>query len=276
MQLFASRAADSDGDFVLDDVSDAGGRHHLHQRRSPAAGHRADRGAHAGVLGATARRARSIIGSVWSAPAASGRPPATADDARRRRLELRPAVRRRAAAADAGCRVFAGGFTLDAATQCVRRRHLARRRHRRRCWPDWSTSRWWSPDEDPGRTPDSACSDPSPSTPQARLDEAGETRRDPHAAHAVADRSDRRTDGRSARARCGSSGRTWPTPSSPTSLRAADWGLGDGDPADALQIGVNLGWYAFLSANVQNDEPVMLELLERAGRRTGGTCDAAR
>jgi predicted ATPase/DNA-binding SARP family transcriptional activator len=46
--------------------------------------------------------------------------------------------------------------------------------------------------------------------------------------------------------------------------RAADWGLGDGDPADALQIGVNLSWYAFLSANVQNDEPVMLALLERA------------
>ena len=50
----------------------------------------------------------------------------------------------------------------------------------------------------------------------------------------------------------------------PNLARAADWGLGDGDPADALQIGVNLGWYAFLSANVQNDEPVMLALLERA------------
>jgi predicted ATPase/DNA-binding SARP family transcriptional activator len=47
--------------------------------------------------------------------------------------------------------------------------------------------------------------------------------------------------------------------------RAAEWGLGDGDPIDALQIGVNLGWYAFLSANVQNDEPVLLELLQRAG-----------
>ncbi len=46
--------------------------------------------------------------------------------------------------------------------------------------------------------------------------------------------------------------------------RAADWGLGDGDPVEALEIGVNLGWYAFLSANVPNDEPVMLELLERA------------
>jgi predicted ATPase/DNA-binding SARP family transcriptional activator/tetratricopeptide (TPR) repeat protein len=47
--------------------------------------------------------------------------------------------------------------------------------------------------------------------------------------------------------------------------RSAEWGLGDGDPIEALQIGVNLGWYAFLSANIQNDEPVMLELLERAG-----------
>jgi predicted ATPase/DNA-binding SARP family transcriptional activator len=46
--------------------------------------------------------------------------------------------------------------------------------------------------------------------------------------------------------------------------RAADWGLGDGDPIAALQISVNLGWYAFLSANVPNDEAVMLQLLERA------------
>ena len=46
--------------------------------------------------------------------------------------------------------------------------------------------------------------------------------------------------------------------------RAGDWGLGDGDPVAALGISVNLGWYAFLSANVPNDEPVMLELLERA------------
>jgi predicted ATPase/DNA-binding SARP family transcriptional activator len=50
----------------------------------------------------------------------------------------------------------------------------------------------------------------------------------------------------------------------PNFARAADWGLGDGDPIDALQIAVNLSWYAFLSANVQNDEPVMLALLERA------------
>jgi predicted ATPase/DNA-binding SARP family transcriptional activator/tetratricopeptide (TPR) repeat protein len=45
--------------------------------------------------------------------------------------------------------------------------------------------------------------------------------------------------------------------------RAATWGLGDGDPAVALQIGVNLGWYAFVSANVQSDEPVLMELLDR-------------
>ena len=26
--------------------------------------------------------------------------------------------------------------------------------------------------------------------------------------------------------------------------RAADWGLGEGDPVDALRIAVNLSWYA--------------------------------
>ena len=46
--------------------------------------------------------------------------------------------------------------------------------------------------------------------------------------------------------------------------RAVDWGLEGGDPVDALQIVVNLGWYAFLSANMQNDEPIMLQLLQRA------------
>ena len=46
--------------------------------------------------------------------------------------------------------------------------------------------------------------------------------------------------------------------------RAADWGLGDGDPVEALRIGVNLSWYSFLSANVQNDEPVMLALFDRS------------
>ncbi|HEX2782510.1 MAG TPA: hypothetical protein VHN36_02920, partial [Ilumatobacteraceae bacterium] len=47
--------------------------------------------------------------------------------------------------------------------------------------------------------------------------------------------------------------------------QAAHWGLTGGDPVDALQLGVNIGWYAFLSANVHDDEPVMLQLLERAG-----------
>ncbi len=46
--------------------------------------------------------------------------------------------------------------------------------------------------------------------------------------------------------------------------RTAEWGLGEGDPLATLQIGVNLGWYAFLSANLRNDEPVLLQLLERA------------
>ncbi|HSB88361.1 MAG TPA: hypothetical protein VLD86_18740, partial [Ilumatobacteraceae bacterium] len=46
--------------------------------------------------------------------------------------------------------------------------------------------------------------------------------------------------------------------------RATDWGAADGNPVDALRLAVNLGWYAFLSANMQHDEPVMLELLDRA------------
>ncbi|MDP9463500.1 MAG: hypothetical protein M3P52_02655, partial [Actinomycetota bacterium] len=47
--------------------------------------------------------------------------------------------------------------------------------------------------------------------------------------------------------------------------RAVRWGLDGGDPVDALQIGVNLGWYSFLSANMASDETLLLELLERAG-----------
>jgi tetratricopeptide (TPR) repeat protein len=47
--------------------------------------------------------------------------------------------------------------------------------------------------------------------------------------------------------------------------RAAEWGVDGGDPVDALQLVVNMGWYAFLSANMQNDEPVMLRLLEHSG-----------
>ena len=46
--------------------------------------------------------------------------------------------------------------------------------------------------------------------------------------------------------------------------RAAEWGLEGGDAVDALQLCINVSWYALLSANVQNDEPVMLQLLERA------------
>jgi len=46
--------------------------------------------------------------------------------------------------------------------------------------------------------------------------------------------------------------------------RAGEWGIGGGDPVEALQIGIHLGWYAFLSANVQNDEPVLLAILQRS------------
>ncbi len=50
----------------------------------------------------------------------------------------------------------------------------------------------------------------------------------------------------------------------PNLIRAARWGVGDGDPVVALRLGVQLGWYAFVSANVQNDEQLLLELLEQA------------
>jgi tetratricopeptide (TPR) repeat protein len=47
-------------------------------------------------------------------------------------------------------------------------------------------------------------------------------------------------------------------------VRAGAWGLAEGDPVQALQIGVNISWYAFLSANIQDDDRVMVQLLERA------------
>jgi predicted ATPase/DNA-binding SARP family transcriptional activator len=46
--------------------------------------------------------------------------------------------------------------------------------------------------------------------------------------------------------------------------RCAQWGLSGGAAAPVLEIGANLGWYGFLSANLLDDEPVLLELLERA------------
>lgn len=52
--------------------------------------------------------------------------------------------------------------------------------------------------------------------------------------------------------------------------RAAAWGLSEGDPAEALQIGANLGWYGIVSANVYSDEQLLLELVERAAEMSPG------
>ena len=45
---------------------------------------------------------------------------------------------------------------------------------------------------------------------------------------------------------------------------AAQWCRTDGDPTDGLRLGVNLGWYSFLSADVQTDELVLVDLIDRA------------
>lgn len=45
---------------------------------------------------------------------------------------------------------------------------------------------------------------------------------------------------------------------------AVAWAVRDGDPIDGLQIAVNLGWYAFLSANVHDDHALIVAALERA------------
>lgn len=45
---------------------------------------------------------------------------------------------------------------------------------------------------------------------------------------------------------------------------AASWSLREGDPTDGLQIAVNLGWYAFLSANVHDDHSMIVAALDRA------------
>ena len=55
----------------------------------------------------------------------------------------------------------------------------------------------------------------------------------------------------------------------PNLARGGNWALTGGDVVAGLQIGVNLGWFAFLSANVLDDEPVLLDLLELADGVTG-------
>ena len=46
--------------------------------------------------------------------------------------------------------------------------------------------------------------------------------------------------------------------------RAADWGLREGDAEDALEVAINLAWYAFVSANIHDDHPTLLAILDRA------------
>jgi len=48
--------------------------------------------------------------------------------------------------------------------------------------------------------------------------------------------------------------------------RVADWGVrdGEGEASDALQVAINLAWYAFLSANIPDDHPTLLAILDRA------------
>lgn len=46
--------------------------------------------------------------------------------------------------------------------------------------------------------------------------------------------------------------------------RAADWGLREGDAEDALEVAINLAWYAFVSANIYDDHPTLLAILDRA------------
>ncbi|MGD9701750.1 MAG: BTAD domain-containing putative transcriptional regulator [Acidimicrobiia bacterium] len=50
----------------------------------------------------------------------------------------------------------------------------------------------------------------------------------------------------------------------PNLARGGNWALQGGNVAKGLGIGVNLGWFAFLSANVLDDEPVLLDLLDLA------------
>ena len=45
--------------------------------------------------------------------------------------------------------------------------------------------------------------------------------------------------------------------------RAAHWGLSAGEAADALKIAINLAWYAFVIANIHDDHPTLLAILER-------------
>ena len=261
MQLFASRAADSDGEFVLDDSSAASvATICANVDRLPLA------------IELTAARTRAFTPQQLAelldhrfgivSTANSGRPERQKtmhaavdwsfdllfDDERRVLTRLS---------------VFAGGFTLDAAaTVCADDSLsttdievlLAR-------LVDKSLV---TTEKRSGATPRFRLLRPIADYAATRLDDAGETAlmRTRHTNWLI-DLTAELTAGLR-----GKSMVSWAHRASAERAnlaRAADWGLGEGDPGATLQIGVNLSWYAFLSANLRNDEPVLLQLLERAG-----------
>ena len=261
MQLFASRAADSDGDFVLDDASAAS---------VAAICANVDRLPLAIELTAARTRAFSAqqlaelldhrFGLVSTSNSARPQRQQTMhaavdwsfdllfDDERRLLTRLS---------------VFAGGFTLDAAaTVCADDtlaaadievllarlvdKSLVATERRSSTAPRFRLLR------------------PVAEYTAARLDDSGETAlmRSRHTEWMI-----ELTAGLTAGLR-GAAMVSWAHRASAERAnlaRTAEWGLGEGDPFATLQIGVNLSWYAFLSANLRNDEPVLLQLLERAG-----------
>ena len=164
MQLFASRAADSDGDFVLDDASAASvAAICTNVDRLPLA------------IELTAARTRAFSAQQLAelldhrfglVSTANSRQAATpTDDARGRRLELRPVVRRRTAAADPAVGVRRR-FHARCRGNGVRRRLVGGRPTSRCCWPVWSTSHWSRPRSDRAPAHDFGSCDPLPTTPQ--------------------------------------------------------------------------------------------------------------
>jgi predicted ATPase/DNA-binding SARP family transcriptional activator len=260
MRLFASRAADSDGEFVLDDSSAesvaaicnnvdrlplaielTAARTRAFSAQQLAELLNSRFGLVSTVLGGRPRRQQTMQAAVdWSFDLLF-------DDERKLLTRLS---------------VFAGGFTLDAASQVCTDETLsiddieillAR-------LVDKSLV---ATERRSGEAARFRLLRPVAEYAAGRLDEAGETAliRTRHARWLV---------GLTAGLTAGLRGRgrlRWADLAN-TELanlaRAAEWGLGDGDALDVLQIAVNLSWYAFLSANVQNDEPMMLALLQKS------------
>ncbi len=260
MQLFASRAVDSDGDFVLDDSSAASvaaicdnvDRLPLAieltaaRTRAFSAQQLAELLDHRFGLVSTANKGRPQRQQTMHA-AVEWSYDLLFDDERRLLTRLS---------------VFAGGFTLDAAaTVCADDTLsvadievlLAR-------LVDKSLV---TTERRSGTEPRFRLLRPVADYTAARLDDAGETAhiRSRHTNWMI-----ELTAGLTAGLR-GKSMVTWAHRANAERAnlaRTAEWGLGEGDPLATLQIGVNLSWYAFLSANLRNDEPVLLQLLERA------------